>query len=48
MLTVSGTHRPLYEDTIDKLEKLLSIPLDSLMLKVIELEHYSDLLTFLL
>ena len=47
MLTVSGTHRPLYEDTIDKLEKLLSIPLDSLVFNMLHLEHYSGLLAFL-
>ena len=40
MWTISGTRIPLYY-------KLLSIPLDSLVLEVIDLEHYSDLLTFL-
>ena len=47
MATSAGTRRPLDEAAIDELEKLLSIPLDSLALKVLELEHYSDLLTFL-
>ena len=32
---------------IDKLDKMLSIPLNSLVLKVLELEHYSHLLNFL-
>ena len=48
MWTIAGTRKPLNEAAIDELEKLLSVPLDSLVLKVIELEHYSDLLTFLL
>eukprot|EP00566_Odontella_aurita_P002104 CAMPEP_0113543468 /NCGR_PEP_ID=MMETSP0015_2-20120614/10174_1 /TAXON_ID=2838 /ORGANISM="Odontella" /LENGTH=1074 /DNA_ID=CAMNT_0000443629 /DNA_START=285 /DNA_END=3508 /DNA_ORIENTATION=- /assembly_acc=CAM_ASM_000160 len=39
--------RKLDDAAVDELEKLLSIPLDSLALKVLELEHYSDLLTFL-
>ena len=47
MLTITGTHRPIYEAAIDELEKLPPIPLDSLVLKVLELEHYSDLLTVL-
>ena len=47
MLTIEGTNRPLYEADIYDLGQLLYIPLDSLMLKVIELEHYSYLLTFL-
>ena len=47
MWTIAGTRKPLNEAAIDELEKLLSVPLDSLVLKVIELEHYSDLLTFL-
>ena len=47
MLTISGTCRPLYEATIDNINKLLSIPLNSLVLTVIELENYFDLLIFL-
>ena len=47
MSTITGTHRPLDDAAIDELEKLLSTPLDSLVLKVLELEHYSDLLTVL-
>ena len=39
--------RTLDEVAIEELEKLLSIPLDSLALRVLELEHYSNLLTFL-
>ena len=45
--TIAGTRRPLDEAAIDEIEKLLSIPLYSLLLKVLELDHYSDLLTFL-
>eukprot|EP00978_Attheya_sp_CCMP212_P000063 scaffold145_cov54-Attheya_sp.AAC.1 len=37
----------LDEAAIDALEKLLSIPLESLALKVLELDHYSSLLMFL-
>ena len=47
MLTIAGTRRPLDEAAIEKLEKLLSVPLDSLVLKVLEIEDYSYLLTFL-
>ena len=47
MSTITGTGRPLDEAAIDELEKMLSIPLDSLVLKVLELDHYSDLLTVL-
>ena len=47
MSTIKSTCRTLDEDTIEELEKLLSIPLDSLVLKVLDLEHYSDLLTVL-
>ena len=43
MLTMAGTHKPLYEAAIDELGKLLSTPLDPLLLKVIELYHYYDL-----
>ena len=47
MSTIAGTRRPLDDDAIDKLEKLLSIPLDSLVFNMLHLEHYSGLLTFL-
>ena len=47
MSNIVGTHRLLDEAAIGKLEKLLSVPLDSLVLKMIELDHYSDLITFL-
>ena len=47
MSTIEGTRKPLDEAAIDDLERLLSIPLDSLVLKVLELENYSDLLIFL-
>ena len=47
MLTIAGTHIPLNEAANDELEKLFSIPIDSLGLKVLDIEHYSDLLTFL-
>ena len=47
MLTITGTQKPLDEAAIDELDKLLSVPLDSLVLKVIELDHYSDLLSVL-
>ena len=47
MSTITGTRRPLDEAAIDELEKLLSVPLDSVVLKVLELEQYSDLLTVL-
>ena len=46
MSTITGTCRPLDEAAIDELEKMLSVSLDSLVLKVLELEHYSDLLAF--
>ena len=39
--------RKVDDVAVEELEKLLSIPLDSLALRVLELEHYSDLLTFL-
>jgi vacuolar protein sorting-associated protein 35 len=39
--------KPLDEVSIVELEKLLSIPLDSLALKVLELENYSELISFL-
>ena len=47
MSTITGTHRPLDEAAIDELEKLLPTPLDSVVLKVLELEQYSDLITVL-
>jgi len=37
----------LDEASVVELEKMLSIPLDSLALKVLQLDHYSDLLRFL-
>eukprot|EP00560_Eucampia_antarctica_P001657 CAMPEP_0197835270 /NCGR_PEP_ID=MMETSP1437-20131217/25280_1 /TAXON_ID=49252 ORGANISM="Eucampia antarctica, Strain CCMP1452" /NCGR_SAMPLE_ID=MMETSP1437 /ASSEMBLY_ACC=CAM_ASM_001096 /LENGTH=1019 /DNA_ID=CAMNT_0043440573 /DNA_START=48 /DNA_END=3107 /DNA_ORIENTATION=+ len=39
--------KPLDSVAVDELEKLLSIPLDTLALRVLDLDHYSDLLTFL-
>ena len=45
MSTIAVTHRPLDDSAIDELEKMLSIPLDSIMLKVLDIEHYSDLPT---
>jgi len=39
--------KSLDEASVTELEKLLSIPLDSLALQVLSLEQYSDLLTFL-
>jgi hypothetical protein len=53
--TAIANQTPLLEDSaikldqasITELEKMLSIPLDSLALKVLELNHYSDLLQFL-
>ena len=47
MLTIAGTHRPLNEAAIDDIDNLLSIPLDYLVIKVLELEHYYGLITFL-
>ena len=47
MSTIAGTLIPLGEAAIDRLERLLSIPLDSLVLKFLELEHYSGILSFL-
>ena len=47
MSTIAGTRRPLDKAAIDKLEKLIYIPFHSLVLKVLELDHYSELLTFL-
>lgn len=47
MSTIEGTHKPLDETVIDKIEKLLSIPLDFFVLKELELEQYSNLLPFL-
>ena len=35
MLTIVVTRRPLDEAAIDELDKLLSVPLDSLVLKVL-------------
>lgn len=39
--------KPLDEVSIVELEKLLSIPLDSLALKVLKLDHYGELISFL-
>ena len=47
MSTITGTCRPLDEAAIDKLEKLISIPLYLLVFKVLEIENYSDLITVL-
>ena len=47
MSTISGTYRPPDEAAIDELEKLLSVPLNSLFLKVLDVEHHSDLLTLI-
>ena len=46
-MTIAGTRRPLDGAAIDELKKLLFVSLDSLVIKVLELEHYSDLLIFL-
>ena len=42
MLTISVTHKHLDEAAIEKFKTLLSIPLDPLVLKVLDLEHYSE------
>ena len=47
MSSITGTHKPLDESAIDELEIIISIPLDSLLLKVLELKKYSDLLNLL-
>ena len=47
MLTIEGIHKPFYDAAIYEIERLLSIPHDYLVLKVLELEHYSDLINFL-
>ena len=39
--------KALDEASVVELEKLLSIPLDSLALKVLKLDHYGDLISFL-
>ena len=39
MWTIADTRIPLDEDAIENIEKLLSTPLDSLVLKVLDLEH---------
>ena len=39
MLTITGTRRTFDEAAIYDIEKLLSIPLDYLVLKVLELEN---------
>jgi len=45
----AGRPMPIQLDgiAVTELEKLLSLPLESLALRVLELDHYSDLLTFL-
>ena len=53
--TAISTQTPLLEDSaikldevsIVELQKMLSIPLDSLAMKVLQLKHYSDLIHFL-
>ena len=47
MSTIIVTLISLDEAAIDKLEKLISILLDVLVLKVLEIEHYYDLITVL-
>ena len=47
MSTIAVTRRPPDEAAIDELEKILSTPLDYLVLKVLELDNYSNLLPFL-
>ena len=42
MSTIAGTPRPLNEAVIDELDKLISTPLDYLVLKVIKLENYQS------
>lgn len=39
--------QPLDEGAVTELEKMLAKPLDSLSLKVLELEHYADLVSYL-
>ena len=46
-LQQGGPTKDLDSTAIEELEKLLSIPLDTLALKVLTLTHYSDLLRFL-
>jgi len=45
----AGRPMPIQLDgiAVSELEKLLSLPLESLALRVLELDHYSELLTFL-
>jgi vacuolar protein sorting-associated protein 35 len=45
--TAAAPMKELDEAAVTELGKLLSIPLDSLALKVLELDHYSDLLAHL-
>ena len=47
MSTIAGTLIPLDEAAIYDIDKLISIPLYSLVLKLQKLKHYSDLITFL-
>ena len=47
MWTIAGTYRPLDKNDIDEFDKMLSIPLNFLVLRVLDLEHYSELLNFL-
>ena len=44
MSNIAVTHRPPDEAAIDELEKILSTPLDYLVLKVLELDNYYNLL----
>ena len=48
MSTIACTRRLIYEAAIYELDKLLSVPLNSPMIKVLDIENYSDLLTSLL
>lgn len=47
MAEVPGSMKPLDDVATAELEKLLSIPLDSLALKVLQLPNYGELLSFL-
>lgn len=47
MAQVPGSMKPLDDAATAELEKLLSIPLDSLALRVLHLPHYGELLAFL-
>jgi Vacuolar protein sorting-associated protein 35 len=47
MAEVPGNFKPLDDASTAELEKLLSIPLDSLAIKVLQLPHYGELLAWL-